>query len=133
VGTCSQVGSAPTWNQTAKQAPVITSAAATLLSTTNTTTQCTSGGAAGSINVSWYAPNNFTSNAAFSHWYMQVQFSVNGTSYNPASFDVTPPSASTQFGTMGFGIACDHGAGTTAAIYIQDEQGNTSNVVCVSW
>ncbi|HYX91344.1 MAG TPA: hypothetical protein VE782_07275, partial [Myxococcaceae bacterium] len=136
IGTCSlaTASGAPTWNRSAKQAPVITSASAIALASTSPSNpaQCQNGDPAAEVTNSYYAPNGLTTHSDFADLQRHVFFRT-GTSFVGANFPVQNPPANATFGEFKVGIACGHPSPDVAALYIEDEQGNTSNVVCVSW
>lgn len=133
VGTCGEATGAPTWNKTAKTAPVITSITAQAMATTNATNQCANGDPAATITINYYAPDGLTSHTAFTDLQNHVKFrTLTSGSFFGANFPVQDPPVSAQFGTLSVGIGCGN-AHETAAVYIADEQGDTSNVVCVTW
>jgi hypothetical protein len=132
VGTCSQATGAPTWDKTTAKAPVIVSAVAEKLTTTSTTTQCGDGGPAGRITITFYAPNKLTSHTAFTDLQNHVKGKLNASaSFIGPSFSDRDPPANANQGSMVIGFCGP--ATATGAIYIADETGATSNVVCVSW
>jgi hypothetical protein len=131
-GTCTQATGAPTWNKAGGKAPVIVSAVAEKLTTTNTTTQCGDGGPAGRITITFYAPNTFTTHTTFTDLrnHVKGKFNASTSFIGPSFSDRDPPANATQ-GSMVIGFCGP--ATATGAIYIADETGATSNVVCVSW
>jgi hypothetical protein len=134
VGTCGEAtgAGAPVWNQTAKAAPVITSATAVVKNVT-TSNECQLNEPAGIVTIRYYAPNGLTTHSEFADLQNHVKFR-NATSgqFFGANFPVQNPTPGATFGEFQVGIGCGN-ATETAAVYIADESGRTSNVVCVSW
>jgi hypothetical protein len=89
------------------------------------------GDPAGLVTINWYAPQNLTNHSGFADLQNHVKFSV-GSGYYGANFARQLPPPNQQYGSMQVGIGCGipHG---TASLYIADETGHTSNVVCVTW
>jgi len=134
-GTCAQATGAPTWNQSGGTAPVIVSATAQFLSSTNASNECGQGVSAALITINYYAPGGLTTHTTFSDLQNHAKFRLSTT--NTEFFGVNfsrqdPPAGNTVQGTMRVGIACGSSS-KQAAIYIANEAGQTSNVVCVNW
>jgi hypothetical protein len=131
-GTCTQATGAPAWNQTGGTAPVIVSATATALSTTNTTTQCGDGGPAGLVTIRFYAPGGLTTHTTLTDLQKHVKGKFNqSASFIGPGFAPQEPAANATEGVMVVGFCGP--ATAQGAIYIANEAGQTSNVVCVSW
>jgi Cys-rich repeat protein len=131
-GTCSQATGAPTWVQTGSSAPVIVSVTASKLSTTDKQTQCGDGGPAGLVTIRFYAPGGLTAHTVFSDLQKHVKAKLNASaSFIGPSFASKEPVANATAGDMVVGFCGP--ATATGAIYIANEDGKTSNVVCTSW
>jgi hypothetical protein len=133
VGTCSEATGAPTWNQSGGTAPVIVSATAVRLSTTNSSNECANGDPAGLVTIRFYAPGGLTTHSDFSDLRDHVKFRLlnSGTFYG-VNFARQLPTSGAVEGTMQIGIGCGNST-EQAAVYIANEAGQTSNVVCVTW
>jgi hypothetical protein len=134
-GTCTEAtaSGAPTWNKAAGAAPVIVSATAQRLNSTDATDECAQGAAAGLITIRFYAPGGLTTHTTFSDLQNHVRFRVaNSGQFFGANFARQRPTANAVEGTMQIGIGCGNST-ETASIYLANEAGQTSNVVCVSW
>ena len=133
-GTCTAAtaAGAPTWNQSGGTAPVIVSASAQFASST-TTTECSNGVSAAIVTINYYAPGGLTNHTDFRDLQKHVWFRT-ATDFFGVNFSrADPPSGATATqGTMQVGIACGSSR-REAAIYIANEAGQTSNVVCVTW
>jgi hypothetical protein len=131
-GTCTQATGAPAWNQSGGTAPVIVSATAEFLSSTNASTECGQGVSAALITINYYAPGGLTTHTQFSDLQNHAKFKLANSFFGVNFSRQDPPSGNVAQGTMKVGIAC--GSSTRqAAMYIANEAGQTSNVVCVSW
>lgn len=131
-GTCSQATGAPAWVQTGSSAPVIVSVTASRLNTTNNTTQCGDGGPAGLVTINFYAPGGLTTHTTLSDLQKHVKAKLNASaSFVGPSFASTEPAVNATQGSMVVGFCGPSTA--TGAIYIANEAGQTSNVVCTSW
>lgn len=134
VGTCTAAtaAGAPTWNTSTSSAPVIVSASARLLSSTNASNECAGGAAAALVTIKYYAPGGLTTHSDLRDLQNHVKFRV-ATDFFGVNFSrADPPTGGATQGTMEVGIACGSSR-REAAIYIANEAGTTSNVVCVSW
>jgi hypothetical protein len=131
-GTCTQATGAPAWNKTGGTAPVIVSATAEFLSSTNASTECGSGVSAALVTINYYAPGGLTTHTSFSDLTNHVKFRTASSFFGVNFSRQDPPAGATTQGTMKVGIACGSSS-RQAAIYIANESGQTSNVVCVSW
>jgi hypothetical protein len=131
-GTCSQATGAPAWVQTGSSAPVIVSVTATKKSTTSTTTECGDGGPAGLVTIRFYAPGGLTTHTTLSDLQKHVKAKLNqSASFVGPSFASDEPDANATSGTMTIGFCGP--ATASGAVYIANEDGKTSNVVCTSW
>jgi len=134
-GTCAEATGtgAPTWNQSGGTAPVIVSATAQRLATTNSSNECGGGAAAGLVTIRFYAPGGLTSHTTLVDLQNHVKFRNQSTGqFFGANFSRQDPPVNAVEGTMQVGIGCGNST-ETAALYIANEAGQTSNVVCVSW
>ncbi|HEX8820247.1 MAG TPA: hypothetical protein VF794_10000 [Archangium sp.] len=134
VGTCSQATGAPAWNQSGGAAPVIVSATAEFVTSTNAANECGGGASAAIVTINYYAPGGLTTHTSTSDLQNHVKFRTATSFFGVAFSRQDPPAGTTATqGTMKVGISCDAPTRREAAIYIANEQGQTSNVVCVSW
>lgn len=131
-GTCTQASGAPTWNKTGGTAPVIVSTSAQFLSSTDSSTECGGGVSAALVTINYYAPGGLTTHTSFSDLTNHVKFRTASGFFGVNFSRQDPPSGSVTQGTMKVGIACGSSS-RQAAIYVANEAGQTSNVVCVSW
>jgi hypothetical protein len=134
-GTCSEATGtgAPAWNKTAGTAPVIVSATVQRLATTDSRNECANGDPAGLVTIRFYAPGNFTTHPDFADLRNHVKFrTANSGQFFGANFARQLPPQNAVEGTMQVGIGCGNSA-ETASLYIANEAGLTSNVVCVTW
>ena len=135
VGNCAEASGAPSWDQAAKLAPVIISATAQALATTSSTTECLNGDPAALVTIAYYAPGGLTTHTDFADLTKHAKFKVSASPVGMwvgVNFQRMKPPANAQFGSMQVGVNCGSASGS-AALYIADEAGHTSNPVCVSW
>jgi Cys-rich repeat protein len=134
-GTCAEATGTgvPTWNQSGGTAPVIVSATAQRLASTNATNECANGVPAGLVTIRFYAPGGLTAHTSLSDLQNHVKFrNLSTGNFFGANFSRQDPPVNAVEGTMQIGIGCGNST-ETAALYIANEAGQTSNVVCVSW
>jgi hypothetical protein len=133
-GTCSEAtaAGAPAWSKTGGTAPVIVSATAQRLATTNSSNECAGGEPAGLVTIRFYAPGGLTTHTTFTDLQNHVRFRPGTGNFFGANFSRQMPMANAVEGTMQVGIGCGNST-ETVAIYIANEAGQTSNVVCVNW
>ena len=112
---------------------MIISASAVVKNPTSALNECAGGDPAGIVTIKYYAPSGLTTHTDFQDLQNHVRFrTLTSGQFFGANFGVQDPPTSGQFGELKVGIGCGN-ATETAAVYIADEAGNTSNVVCVSW
>ena len=136
--SCHLIMGAPTWNKSAKMAPVIAKVSATLLATTDAATECAAGDPAALVTVDYYAPQNLTATTMANVFLPQVKFKKSVVAADPffsGTFMRVMPAPNMKFGTFKVGINCGGAGGSvkTAGFYITDGGGRASNAVCVSW
>lgn len=133
---CAMGNGAPTWDEAAQLAPVITSATATLLATTGLT-ECANGDPAALVTVQYYSPTTLTTQDANNLFDGQVKFKKSTLatgSWFSANFVRMLPPKNEHFGSFQVGINCGGATGVKeAGLYILDEASHVSNAVCVSW
>jgi hypothetical protein len=133
IGECAEAQNTPYWTRTNPNAPVITFAAAQSLSSTNPTTECAGGEPAALVTIDFYAAGGLTVHEEFIDLQDHVRFKVttDATDFG-VNFARVAPIPNQEYGQIQVGINCGQARGT-AAIYIVNENGLSSNTVCVSW
>jgi hypothetical protein len=134
-GGCAQAsaGTGSNWTTADTSAPVITSVTPAGSSTSNPTTQCGDSGPMTIFTVDYYSAGGLTSQTAFAGWRLNMWSALNSaTSFTNADFSggESPP-VGADFGEVKFGV-CGTQSGS-AAVYVSNDAGKTSNTVCVSY